>query len=162
MKHGILDIGLLAFTLFSCKSKKAGQNVEEVELGIRTETSKEGKTPSEEPQENCLELLDISDFKPDQEDLMAGILESRISGDCLIVKFQYSGCNEGKPLLIKKPPVESKKGFVQNLDLLVRGAGPCEMLLEASESFDISSLKQGPETLTIRVNDQKEINYRAY
>lgn len=93
---------------------------------------------------------------------MAQIMEAKIEGNCLRLRYQYSGCNQGEALL-QKVEISSKKGGVAHLALRIQGAGLCEMLLAGEESyFDLSSLAQGPEAVEIFVNQQSVGFYRAY
>lgn len=160
MKRFSLIFALLAIGI-GCKSHKTSPDVEEIELGLKLEERDSKPVKKEEEEESqCTKILDSSDFSMDNEDQYAGLIKLELRDNCLEVKYQFSGCQMGQAFLIKQPVVQNKMGFTQNLKMVIRGAGPCEMLVETTAYFDLQGLGQGPEVVNLRVNDQLQIAYR--
>jgi hypothetical protein len=128
------------------------QNTAELELQITEEEEKtkaSEKAISETPEMPCIPLR--VDLPEDLEDWNSAEVQTvqKVDG-CLLISFQYSGCNEGAPKLFKV-----KTGSGQQFDLRIAGAGPCEMLLESQALFDLKTLNLGPGKQVISIQGQK-------
>lgn len=164
MKQPFFLSTMLLFTFLAfnaCKTKPEAKSPEAIELGLeKKETEKEhSEVPMERP---CIEPQALEEVNLEEDFTKAEILDSRIEGNCLYLKFQYSGCNEGEPLFLAKGAESAKRGQSAYFELWLRGAGPCEMLIEVEEKFNLASSGQGAENVSILVNDQKVGDYRAY
>lgn len=153
--------GFITICLTACGAKKNETAVQEKVLPPTAELELQNQEHAEiAPQEtnainevmepNCLPLTtdvpdELEDWNPTE------ILTITKDGNCLSLSFQHSGCNEGAPKLILSK--------TNHYELLVAGAGPCEMLIESSAAFDIASLALPPGKQTIMVGNQK-INFQ--
>ncbi len=162
MIRAILPSAILIFSFSACKSWHKTPGAQEIEMATEEVESSEEQEPSIEHEVACLALYTELEGL-EEEDLNASkVLEAVVQGNCLKIKHQYSGCNEGEPLMVIQGQTAAKRGSVLTLSLRIRGAGPCEMLIETEEYFSLDQITQGPENIEIMIDGEKVADYRAY
>jgi hypothetical protein len=82
---------------------------------------------------------------------------------CLLIKFQYSGCNMGEAALnMKAVGARGKKAADYSMALVIKNSGDCEMLMQDQAYFDMSKHGQGPEGINLNFENGFKSIYRSY
>jgi hypothetical protein len=144
------SIGLALF-LASCGAKKTNEtkanNGETASL-----KSDQEKNISEE--QDCIVLKNLvpDELQAAEGDQMARVLSIREAGTCLELDIQYSGCEKGRYGVGLRKEVRSKKGLLLEIDIVVREAGFCEMLIDDQIKIDIAQAKNQTNEIELRFN----------
>jgi len=148
----VIPLLICAVLISSCSSHKDTRRKERIEPSsaeLKPQISEEGPTELKPNSDQSLNCLEMSNFPKEMDGFTPATILSveYLNQRCLAISFQYSGCNEGAPRLCRG--LTGSQDGAQSLSLLIEGAGPCEMLLESKEYFDISvlGLMKGEQSL---------------
>ncbi len=158
MAHRTLLFLTFSLLIASCNTPKKTQAQEHVEPSsqeLKPQIPEKEIAINEDLEIECRTASLLSETQVLEDDKAVKILSARKQGQTLFLKFQYSGCNEGKPLLLldKANRDALKKEDKAQFTLLVRGSGECEMLIETEECFDLKSLDVGYNRLLLKINE---------
>lgn len=128
MKYCLL---IAFFFILSCKST--------IKTPPPAEVSK--KASIQEPM-YCNEIIEAKDLPDSLKLAPTHILSYRQKEGCVCIKYQYSGCLEGKAILAydQKPLSESNRPEV-NMKLMIMDAGNCDELLTDSTCFSMKKMQ---------------------
>jgi hypothetical protein len=125
---------------------KNESNVSNIEEGEKSQAQMKKKAEDCLPIENYSSTLEGESY---QDGYVAG---ARVTNQTLIVNVEYSGCQKGKSTLALINPDVGKKALTVQMDLKVKGAGLCEMLIKEEVCFDLSSIEIPAKEYILRIN----------
>lgn len=148
---------LLAFCLVACGAKKEQAAQETAPEDVIVQEVQENQTEllvTDDVERDDEEIVNQempcqsieANFQPEPETQAVSILGHYRDGSCLIIKYQHSGCSEGNLVLADRGQEDGS----HQLELYVKDAGPCEMLIQGTALFSI------PEGMTYQLNDGRK------
>lgn len=131
---------------FSC-----GPGARVTETGNKSTAELSEESTDLEPQ-YCKEITNQKDLNTDNNWQQAFIMDYQLKDGCICILYQYSGCQEAESYLTWDGHWPSEFDPVINMQLGVKGAGMCEMLLEGSACFSVKKLAFGGDKVTVTIN----------
>jgi hypothetical protein len=125
----------LAFALLlcACGSKKhSGKSENKIEF---TENNEENPVEIISP---CLAAEEKARLEAPA--IAANIIDYRQEGNCIVLNYQYSGCQKVSPHLVVIEKIYGKKSMILKLALLMGGAGECDMLISEENYFNVQNI----------------------
>ena len=144
-----LSIILMAVACSSTQKSSAAEPKTEVQVVKKQEGDSSCLALQKKP--NDFNTMDFS---------ATHIAKASIEDDELIISFEYSGCEKGKPVLVLLESMPGKKALHVDLQLKSKGAGLCEMILEDQACFDLQTLNVPAKEWTLTINGTHELVYQ--
>ena len=126
---------LLAFALLLCAcgaKKHSGKTENKIEF---TESNEENPVEIISP---CLAAKEKARLEAPA--ITANIIDYRQEGKCIVLNYQYSGCQKASPHLVVIEEIYGKKSMILKLALLLEGAGECDMLINEENYFNVQNI----------------------
>ena len=107
---------------------------------------------------DCREL--IIETTPEEERYPnSTILEYRLEQNCVWIKYQYSGCNQGEPTLVWNGIATKSSRPQVNMELFINEAGMCDQLLEGEAYFSMAKMHSVGSQVLVILNDNEKLNF---
>lgn len=129
-------IKIVFFSLIICACGSQKKSVSEADSPIEfTENNEDTPIEVLKPCKQAEEQIRL-----ETEGQRAMISNISQQGECFLIQYQYSGCNAGRTHLAVTEKIQGKKSLHLKVEMLIEGAGECDMLLEASGYFTASNI----------------------
>lgn len=105
----------------------------------------------------CKPIVQMNEVQLDDSYNRTQILSLDKVQNCACIKYQYSGCNESEAILIWDGSLKKSSPPIAEMQLRVKFAGSCEMLLTDSACFSLDNLKGKGDNILLQLNGQKRL-----
>lgn len=141
----------VVLVLSACGSKKKEEKVSTEQVQFK---------PYQEEEGECRSLDERPEDFESEKFNYTQVTGFRQEGRCALIEFQYSGCQVGTPVLVMgEQNVQGKRALPLQLEIKVKGAGFCEMLIQDSTWYNLAALKLPSQVYEIKFNRQPDTFY---
>lgn len=108
---------------------------------------------------DCVELIVETISQEEKQYPNTSILDYKLVQNCLWVKYQYSGCQEGEPTLVWDGIATKSARPQVSVNLFVKEAGMCDQLLEGEAYFSMAQMHSVGSQVLVFINDDEKLNF---
>ncbi len=104
---------------------------------------------------HCDDLIKADEFEDTARYIPATITSYRLVENCVCLKYQYSGCREGRRVMVWQNTGQEANRPEVLLKLKVEDPGLCEMLLTDSACFSMKQMQFVGNQVLVYLNNRK-------